>query len=202
MSSISTASTYQGIDLAGHPSRRRRAGALLIDVFINFTVFSTSFILIGVHLYAAHYLITGRDLDFNSFSESVVAELFFRFVLLFVAFIYFVAFEAIYGATPGKHLLGMHVFKSDGRRCDTGSAVIRAICLFMIDSLIWGLPAFASMQPPLYQRIGDRAAKTVVVNRHESPVPLPPFWRFLVAMVIYLMITNLAALIVLFTLII
>lgn len=196
MSSISTASTYQGIDLAGHPSRRRRAGALLIDVFINFTVFIMSIILIGVHLYAAHYLITGRDPDFN---ESVVGELFFRFVLLFVAFIYFVVFEAIYGATPGKHLLGMHVFKSDGRRCDTGSAVIRAICLFMIDSLIWGLPAFASMQPPLYQRIGDRAAKTVVVNRHESPVPLPPFWRFLVAMVIYLMITNLAALIVLFT---
>lgn len=199
MSSISMASTYPSIDLAGHPSRRRRAGALLIDVFVHFTVFIMSIILMGFHLYVAHYLITGRDLEFNNFSESVIGELFFRFVLLFVAFIYFVAFEAIYGATPGKCLLGMHVFKSDGRRCDAGTAVIRAICLFMIDSLIWGLPAFVSMQPPLYQRIGDRVAKTVVVSRHESPVPLPSFWRFFVAMVIYLMITNLAALIVLCT---
>ncbi|MCL6542883.1 MAG: RDD family protein [Roseiflexus sp.] len=196
MSSISIAPTYSGVNLAERPSRRRRAGALLIDACIHNAAFLVSFVVVYLPLAIVYYLITGRDPEFNRFSESVAGNLLAYAVSLFLAFTYLIAFETIYGATPGKWLLGMHVFKSDGRRCDARAAAIRALCLFFIDGLLYGLVAYLSMQPPLYQRVGDRIAKTVVVKRRESPSPPPPFWRFLVAAVIYLIITKVAVFIV------
>jgi uncharacterized RDD family membrane protein YckC len=189
MSSISIAPTYSGVNLAERPSRRRRAGALLIDGFIYQVTSTISLIVVGLHL-----LLIGRDLELNRFGESAAGSIFDLAVSLFLALTYFVVFEAIYGATPGKWLLGMHVVKSDGRRCDTQAAAVRALCLFFIDGLLLGMVAYLSMQPPLYQRIGDRIAKTVVVNRCASPTA-SPFWRFLLATAIYMTIANLAILI-------
>ncbi len=189
MSSISIAPTCSGINLAERPSRRRRAGALLIDVCIYQVTSTISLIVVGLHL-----LLIGRDLELNRFGESAAGSIFDWAVSLFLAFTYFVVFEAIYGATPGKWLLGMHVVKSDGCRCDTQAAAVRALCLLFIDGLLLGMVAYLSMQPPLYQRIGDRIAKTVVVNRCASPTA-SPFWRFLLATAIYMTIANLAILI-------
>jgi uncharacterized RDD family membrane protein YckC len=194
MSSISIAPTYSGVNLAERPSRRRRAGALLIDACIHNAAFLVSFVVVYLPLAIVYYLITGRDPEFNRFSESVAGNLLAYAVSLFLAFTYLIAFETIYGATPGKWLLGMHVVKSDGRRCDTQAAAVRALCLFFIDGLLLGMVAYLSMQPPLYQRIGDRIAKTVVVNRCASPTA-SPFWRFLLATAIYMTIANLAILI-------
>lgn len=51
------------------------------------------------------------------------------------------------------------------------------------------IPAYTSMKPPLYQRIGDRDAKTIVVGAKEEIIQQPrEWWWFLLATALYLLI--------------
>lgn len=189
MSSISISQSRQATNLAGQPVRLR-AGAFLIDTAIIIITAVAVMMFVFFHL-AIVIILMGRDLEFNESADPV-----FNIAAMILLFGYFILFEGLYGATPGKLLFRMHVMKANGDRCDLRAAVVRALCLF-VDTMLFGLPAFLSMQPPLYQRIGDRVAKTVVVSRNEGLAALPPFWRFLVAAVIYLMMTSFLSLIML-----
>jgi len=102
--------------------------------------------------------------------------------------LYFVLFEWLYGATPGKLILGMRVIKRDGSPCGLKAGLIRALMRF-IDGLFFAIPAYTKMKPALYQRYGDDAANTVVVGAGDASILNPrPWWWFLVAAGSYLLI--------------
>lgn len=86
-------------------------------------------------------------------------------LLLALFLAYYVVFEAMTGATLGKHMVGIRVVGEDGRHpslaAATGRNVLRAVDgLFFY--LVGGLFALTS---PRCQRLGDRAAHTLVVRR-------------------------------------
>jgi uncharacterized RDD family membrane protein YckC len=85
------------------------------------------------------------------------------FVLLALG--YYVFCEAATGATLGKRMVGIHVVGEDGEHLTFGAAVIRNLlrlvdCLFFY--LVGAIFALTSQQG---QRLGDRAAHTLVVRR-------------------------------------
>ncbi len=79
---------------------------------------------------------------------------------------YWVALEALLGATVGKLLTGLRVVRADGvTRVGWGGAIIRTV-LRVIDGLLFYLvAAIAVWSSASNQRIGDMAAKTLVVRR-------------------------------------
>lgn len=96
---------------------------------------------------------------------------------ILISFVYFIAFESLCGATPGKVILRMRVAKLDGDRPPLYTATVRALWR-LLDGLFFGLVAASSMKPPLRQRYGDKHAKTIVLAsdsptlRYKLSVPL------------------------------
>lgn len=83
-----------------------------------------------------------------------------------IAIAYFVVLEATQGATVGKMALGMKVVKEDGSAISYGDAAIRTV-LRIVDALpcayIVGMVLISTSDTN--QRLGDRVAKTVVINK-------------------------------------
>ena len=78
---------------------------------------------------------------------------------------YFIVLEATQGATLGKMALGLRVVKTDGSPITWTDSLIRNL-LRIIDGLfIYLVGAIFIWTSPLKQRLGDRAAHTVVVKR-------------------------------------
>jgi uncharacterized RDD family membrane protein YckC len=78
---------------------------------------------------------------------------------------YYVICEAATGATLGKRMVGIHVVGEDGEQLTFEASLVRNLvrlvdCLFFY--LVGGIFALAS---PHGQRLGDRAAHTLVVRR-------------------------------------
>jgi uncharacterized RDD family membrane protein YckC len=86
-------------------------------------------------------------------------------LLLALGLGYYVLCEAATGATLGKHMVGIHVIGEDGEHLTFGASLVRNLlrlvdCLFFY--LVGGIFALTS---PRGQRLGDRAAHTLVVRR-------------------------------------
>gem|GEM_PF-1954332 len=99
-----------------------------------------------------------------------------RGVALFLgAMIYYVFFEAIAGATPGKFLCRLRVVDLEGKVPAIANVFLRNLCR-LFDYPILFLVALLSMESsPFYQRLGDRAAHTVVIKktrRRLAPIDL------------------------------
>lgn len=95
--------------------------------------------------------------------------------------LYWALFEWLYGATPGKLILGMRVVKRDGGRCTAAAALVRGLLRYL-DSFFFCVPALVSMQAPSQQRVGDKLAKTLVVGSHDPIIRERRDWGwFLVA---------------------
>ena len=78
---------------------------------------------------------------------------------------YFIVMEATQGATLGKMALGLRVVKTDGSPITWTDSIIRNL-LRIIDGLfVYLVGAIFVWTSPLKQRLGDRAAHTVVVKR-------------------------------------
>ena len=78
---------------------------------------------------------------------------------------YYVFCEAATGATLGKRIVGIHVIGEDGEQLTFGASLVRNLlrlvdCLFFY--LVGAIFALTSQQG---QRLGDRAAHTLVVRR-------------------------------------
>jgi uncharacterized RDD family membrane protein YckC len=77
---------------------------------------------------------------------------------------YYIVFEAMVGATPGKLLLGLRVEKLDGRRFSLAAAVIRNLVRYA-DAMPFGwyfVAAILITLTPRRQRLGDLVAGTSV----------------------------------------
>jgi uncharacterized RDD family membrane protein YckC len=78
---------------------------------------------------------------------------------------YYVACESASGATLGKRMVGIRVVAEDGEHITFGAAVVRNL-LRIVDCLFFYLVgALFALTSPRGQRLGDRAAHTVVVRR-------------------------------------
>lgn len=86
-------------------------------------------------------------------------------VVLLVSWSYFIVFEALFGQTPGKRLFGVVVVGDlDGAPCGWLASFLRNF--FRVIDGIGGyvLGLVAMLLSDRRQRIGDRAARTVVVR--------------------------------------
>ncbi|HTX70713.1 MAG TPA: RDD family protein [Thermoleophilia bacterium] len=102
-------------------------------------------------------------------------------LLLFAAlFVYYLVLEAIFSASIGKLVLGMRVVMRDGGARATGLAVVIRNLVRIPEAMLLYVPAGVSyLASPRRQRLGDHAARTVVVRRRPVrapagyPAPLP-----------------------------
>lgn len=79
--------------------------------------------------------------------------------------IYYMVLEATQGATLGKIALGLRVVKLDGSPISWSESILRNL-LRIIDAFFLYLVAAIFVETsPLKQRLGDKAAHTVVVRR-------------------------------------
>jgi len=82
-----------------------------------------------------------------------------------LALAYFIILEATQGATLGKMVVGLRVVKIDGSPISWSESVIRNL-LRIIDGIFFYLVgAIFVWTSPRKQRLGDRAANTVVIRR-------------------------------------
>ena len=86
-------------------------------------------------------------------------------VLLALGVAYYVLCEAATGATLGKRMAGIHVVGEDGERLTFEASLVRNL-LRLVDSLFFYLVGgIFALTSPHGQRLGDRAAHTLVVRR-------------------------------------
>lgn len=133
----------------------RRLEALLVDVLLVAVV-------VGVLGYVAG---TALDVPLGDLGGLFLA---LQFGAPLGLLLYQTAFEGYFGRTVGKSVRGIVVVREDGSRCTWGAAVIRNL-LRLVDTL----PAFylvgivSAFLSDDHQRVGDHAAKTVVVSAAE-----------------------------------
>ena len=133
----------------------RRLEALIVDALLVAVV-------VGALGYVAG---TALDVPLGGLGGLVLA---LQFGTPLGLLVYQTTFEGYFGRTVGKSVRGIVVVREDGSRCTWSAAVIRNL-LRVIDTL----PAFyvvgivAAYLSDDHQRLGDHAAKTVVVSAAE-----------------------------------
>ena len=105
--------------------------------------------------------------------------------------IYFILFEWLFGATPGKLLLGLRVVTERGEPCGFVAAFLRGL-MRLIDGLFLCIPAYVSMSTSdLRQRLGDKAAGTVVAHKSDPQITRSrSVWLFLLAAALFLFLIT------------
>ena len=81
---------------------------------------------------------------------------------------YYVAFTALYGATPGKMLLGIRVVKADGRPVDWLTAFMREVVGKTLSTLALSVGYLWAFFHPKRQTWHDLIADTLVVHRERE----------------------------------
>ena len=130
----------------------RRIGAGLIDFVVLFVLFVVLGLLIG---------------DSQTGDDRVSVNLNGGPALIFLALslLYYFACEAAGGRTLGKLLLGVRVVSADGSRAGPGQVAART-ALRLIDGILFYLVGLIAILATgeRRQRLGDLAAKTVVIR--------------------------------------
>ncbi|MGN2411592.1 RDD family protein [Pseudomonas syringae] len=158
--------TPEGIDMLLRPAGLvSRALAFTIDLAIRAGVIGLLFMLLQL---------------FDKLGMGLAA-----IAIFLVNWWYMVLFEVLnQGSTPGKRMLGLRVVHDDGTPIDWSSSVIRNLLRF-VDMLPLGysLGAITCLNHPLFKRLGDLAAGTLVIYSdrpalrpvvpHAEPVIVP-----------------------------
>ena len=87
------------------------------------------------------------------------------FLLFAIWILYYILMEAYVGGTVGKLVLGMRVVKVDGSPCDIQSSLIRNVLRIIYGLFVYLVGAILVWTSDKRQRLGDRAANTVVVSK-------------------------------------
>jgi len=165
-----------------------RAGAYIIDTIAYYILYLGISFTIGI-LLGIFYGMRGQE--FPELLDNPSTRCIDFFIGLFNYVFFFAIFEWLYGASLGKLILSMRVVMEDGNPCTLGGAFIRG-ALRYIDGLFFAIPAYFTMKHPLFQRIGDRAAKTIVVDAGNAIIKEKyEWWWFLVAAGVYIGVNTL-----------
>lgn len=142
------------VDNAGIPLR---FVAVLLDLLIVFFPLGIVVGLLSGGGYAESgdgYANAGINLGGNAF-----------WPLLALGLAYYIVCEAVTGTTVGKRMVGIRVVGEDGEQLTFGAAVVRNL-LRLVDCLFFYLVgALFALTSSRGQRLGDRAAHTLVVRR-------------------------------------
>lgn len=161
--------TQNALPVAGaHAVLWRRAGVLAVDLLVLSlatllarAVFGTTTVTSGT-----------PGTDFGQYTTTSMLGWGWSWLSWLV---YFIALEALFGATLGKYLLGLRVTTLAGRR-----PTVRQVLVRNLARLVDGLPvlylvgACAVWLSPTRQRVGDRIARTLVVPHETLAAPLLP----------------------------
>jgi uncharacterized RDD family membrane protein YckC len=135
----------------------RRFVAVLLDGVIVFFPLS---IVIGL-VFGGGYVERGNG--YVNAGINVAGAGFWAFSALGLT--YYIVSEGLTGMTVGKRIVGIRVVAEQGEHLSLGAAVIRNL-LRPVDSLFFFLVgALFALTSPRRQRLGDRAAGTVVVRQ-------------------------------------
>lgn len=149
-------------------ARLARLGALALDLLffgaLSFVVNSV----FGVTQVAPGSIPVGGTGVFEYHTVTAVAWPW----LALLALAYFTVPEALFGASPGKHLAGLCVVRVDGDLLGIGAVLVRNV-LRLIDWLpfFYVLGGAFALFTPAGQRLGDVAAGTTVVRRADAAEP-------------------------------
>lgn len=140
-----------------------RGGARIIDLVVHSITMLIIGFLIGAVLGA---VVAANRGDTAALQARLSQESFMDTILALLGYIFYhTVAEWVGGASIGKAILGQAVIKEDGSVCDLRAAFVRNL-LYPIDGLFLGLVAVLKMRDsPLRQRLGDKAASTVVAPR-------------------------------------
>ncbi|MEX1023573.1 MAG: RDD family protein [Planctomycetota bacterium] len=153
--------TPEGVELALHVAGPYpRAIAWGFDLVIRFAVAFGAGLVLGI---------------FGALGQGLMLLISFALV-----FLYPVLFEVLgAGATPGKRIVGLSVVQTDGAPVGWTPSVARNLVRFA-DFLppIYGAGLVSMLLSPDFQRLGDRAAGTLVVHTVKAgrarPLPKAP----------------------------
>jgi len=147
--------TPEGIFLLLRPAGLiSRALAFTIDLLIRAMILGVLFLLL-------------RPFDKFGMGLSALA-------LFLVTWWYMVLFEVLnQGRSPGKSIMGLRVVHDDGTPIGWSASLLRNLLRF-VDMLPLGysVGAFTCLQHPLFKRLGDIAAGTLVIYR-DAPLNRP-----------------------------
>jgi uncharacterized RDD family membrane protein YckC len=155
-----------------------RAGAQVIDLIIHNALSLVAGLVFGI-LIGVYALATGTHP--SVLTAKLQASTPIGFILALTGYvIYHTICEGMHGATLGKLIFKIHVLKEDGNPASIVSAFIRSLA-FYVDAMFFGIVAAASMRSSeQQQRLGDKWAKTVVVERSIiNQYQWPSAWKFI-----------------------
>jgi uncharacterized RDD family membrane protein YckC len=89
---------------------------------------------------------------------------------LFLWLVYFTCMEAMKGATIGKMALGLRVVRRDGSPIGWSEALMRNLLRLVDALLLYLVGAMFIWNSPYAQRLGDRIAQTVVVQKETESI--------------------------------
>lgn len=140
----------------------RRALAQVVDLVVCYGTLALVALLAAFAVFGVSASLSGSIEELSSAAKALGGLL---LVALFAAqWLYFVAFEALTGRTPGKAALGLRVVTTSGRPIGPRAAVLRnllrAADLLPTAYLAGGVAMLLSSR---FQRLGDLAAGTMVV---------------------------------------
>jgi len=130
----------------------RRAVAVLIDSILLFIV--------GYLIAAAAGQTTGTGFQMHGAP-------FFLWVAISLA--YFIVQEALQGTTLGKRVMRLKVVKLDGSPMDWQASIARNVLRIIDGILFYLVGAIVIWVSRQKQRLGDMAAKTIVVHAQAQP---------------------------------
>jgi uncharacterized RDD family membrane protein YckC len=169
-----------------------RVGARVIDTIVHNIVWYVAAFLVGIviSIYAMMAGISTSQIFARSGSTPAIG-----FILALIGSIFYQTIsEYIYGASLGKLIFKIHVKNEDGQPISMKAAFIRS-CAYFIDGIFFGLVAYENMKKsPLNQRLGDKWAGSVVVERTKLlQAQLPSGWKFIAAFVLAVVVDGFVA---------
>lgn len=142
-----------------------RCAAIAIDTIVLFLALVVIF-----SIAAAAGALNVNDPALNGgFSLQRTAPAWLYFVTYGLVFAYYTLFEALTRASVGKLVFGMRVAMDDGAR-PTGMAIVVRNLVRLPEILFWYVPSGIScLASTRNKRLGDLAARTVVLRRGALP---------------------------------
>ena len=141
---------------------RDRFAAFLIDSLVGFYVYY----LVGYGLLKFFGMpgLATLHLGRGRFAMHVV-------ITLVIVFFYYLTMESVLGATLGKLFCRLRVIEENGQSASLGNVFIRNFLRIVDYPLFFLIAVIAMESSPLNQRLGDRAAKTLVIKKTRRYLP-------------------------------